>query len=294
MSLINLKDMLAVADQHKFAVGAFNAIDSNFIDAVFTAAEQSQSPVIINVAEVHLQYIDLEATSEYIKKKATYHHVPVCLNLDHGLTLATVKRAIDCGFSSVMFDGSHLPYQENIEKTREVVELCRPYNISVEGELGAVGGDEGGALESQADESLYTNISQAIEFVTQTGVDALAVAIGNTHGKYKGTPKLDFERLSQIHQLVNVPLVLHGGSGLSETDFRTTIEHGICKINFFTGMSQAALTQITQDIQAEYLDNKYNYYLMMMANTQNAIAQTVCEQMRIFNSINKAHLYGKA
>ncbi|EEX49415.1 ketose 1,6-bisphosphate aldolase [Pasteurella dagmatis] len=291
MALLNLKSILAVANQHKFAVGAFNAIDSNFIDAVFAAAQQQQSPVIINVAEVHLKYIDLEPTVEYIKKKAALAGVPVCLNLDHGLTFPTIERAIKCGFSSIMFDGSQLSYAENIAQTRKVVELCQNYGISVEGELGAVGGDEGGALESHADVALYTKVEQAVEFVHETGIDALAVAIGNTHGKYKGIPKLDFERLEQIHQAVSVPLVLHGGSGLSVEDFQKTIQRGICKINFFTGMSQAALQSVEQDINNTELDTKYNYYLMMMNNMQQAINRTVAEQMQIFNSINKAQLY---
>ncbi|WP_439240275.1 ketose 1,6-bisphosphate aldolase [Lonepinella sp. BR2474] len=292
MALLNLKAILGVANQHQFAVGAFNAIDSNFIDAVFDAAGETQSPVIINVAEVHLPYIDIYATSDYIRKKAEQVGVPTCLNLDHGLTLPTIKTAIDCGFSSIMFDGSSLTYEQNIEQTREVVELCQKYAISVEGELGAVGGDEGGALESMADTALYTNVDQAVDFVQQTGIDALAVAIGNTHGKYKGEPKLDFERLAQIHQAVSIPLVLHGGSGISAIDFRKTIERGICKINFFTGMSQSALQSIEKDVTNHALSQKYNYYLMMMENVQQAIKQTVAEQMQIFNSINKATYYG--
>ncbi|TCP91241.1 fructose-bisphosphate aldolase [Cricetibacter osteomyelitidis] len=293
MSLINLADMLAVANQHKFAVGAFNAIDSNFIDAVFTAAQQNQSPVIVNMAEVHLPYIDMYSASEYIKKKAALANVPVCLNLDHGLTMPTIEKAIECGFSSIMFDGSHLSYEENITQTRKVAELCHQYGISVEGELGAVGGDEGGALESLADQALYTKVEQAKEFVGETGIDALAVAIGNTHGKYKGEPKLDFERLQQIHQAVDVPLVLHGGSGISAADFRKTIALGICKINFFTGMSQAALQSLEKDAGNAELIQKYNYYLLMMSNMQHAISQTVAEQMDIFRSINKAELYAR-
>ena len=294
MKLLNLKNILAVADQHKFGVGAFNAIDSNFIDAVFHAAQTNHSPIIINVAEVHLKYIDIFSTSEYIKKKAALSGLPVCLNLDHGLTFSTIEKAIQCGFSSVMFDGSSLPYEENIAQTRKVVELCRNHGISVEGELGAVGGDEGGALESAADEALYTKVEQAKEFVDATGIDALAVAIGNTHGKYKGEPKLDLERLQQIDQAVSVPLVLHGGSGISAQDFRKTIELGICKITFFTGMSQAAIQSIEQDVRSAGLEQRYNYYLIMMEKMQRAISDTVAEQMSIFGSVNKAELYGKS
>ena len=130
MKLLNLKNILAVADQHKFGVGAFNAIDSNFIDAVFHAAQTNHSPIIINVAEVHLKYIDIFSTSEYIKKKAALSGLPVCLNLDHGLTFPTIEKAIQCGFSSVMFDGSSLPYEENIAQTRKVVELCRNHGTA--------------------------------------------------------------------------------------------------------------------------------------------------------------------
>ena len=174
------------------------------------------------------------------------------------------------------------------------MELCRNHGISVEGELGAVGGDEGGALESAADEALYTKVEQAKEFVDATGIDALAVAIGNTHGKYKGEPKLDFQRLQQIDQSVSVPLVLHGGSGISAQDFRKTIELGICKINFFTGMSQAAIQSIEQDVRSAGLEQRYNYYLIMMEKMQRAISDTVAEQMSIFGSVNKAELYGKS
>ncbi|WP_032093924.1 ketose 1,6-bisphosphate aldolase [Necropsobacter rosorum] len=291
MALLNLTDILAVADKHNFAVGAFNAIDSNFIDAVFDAANVNRSPVIINVAEVHLPYIDIYATADYIKKKAADSGLPVCLNLDHGFTFSTIETAVQCGFSSIMFDGSGLSYEQNLAQTRKVVELCHRYNISVEGELGAVGGDEGGALESAADTALYTPPEQAADFVQSTGIDALAVAIGNTHGKYKGVPKLDFARLTQIDNAVPIPLVLHGGSGLSAEDFRNAIARGIRKINFFTGMSQAALQSIEQDVATTALVHKYNYYLIMMENMQRAISTTVAQQMAIFNSIHKAELY---
>lgn len=291
MPLLNLHDILAVAKARQFAVGAFNATDSHFIDAVFAAASRAQAPVIINMAEVHLPWIDMEAASAYIHAKAKHSGLPVCLNLDHGMTPATIERAIRCGFSSVMFDGSALPYEDNVAQTRAVVELCHAHGISVEGELGAVGGDEGGALESEADAALYTNVEQARDFVAQTGIDALAVAIGNTHGKYKGEPKLDFERLAAIRDAVPVPLVLHGGSGIGEDGFRRAIALGICKINFFTGMSQAAMDSLARGIAHEDAAKKYNYYLMMMADMQHAIADTVGEQMRIFGSTGQAVHY---
>jgi fructose-bisphosphate aldolase class II len=292
MALINLKDNLNIAQQHKFGVGAFNAIDSHFVDAIFSAAQQNASPVILNVAEVHLKHIDIADIAAYVLHKAQKSNLPVTLNLDHGLSFATVKKAIACGFSSVMFDGSHLPFEENVRQTQEVVNYCRDFNISVEAELGAVGGDEGGNLVGAANEALYTNVAQAKEFVDLTGIDTLAVAIGNSHGQYKGVPKLDFDRLRDINASVGIPLVLHGGSGLSVNDFQTAISLGICKINFYTGMSQAAITSMTTNIHHPDLAKKYDHYLLMMKQTQQAIAQSVATQMEIYQSCQKAHLYG--
>jgi fructose-bisphosphate aldolase, class II len=292
MALINLKENLHIAQQHKFGVGAFNAIDSHFVDAIFSAAEKNASPVILNIAEVHLKHIDMEDVSTYVLHKAKKSNLPVTLNLDHGLSFATVKKAIACGFSSVMFDGSHLPFEENVRQTQEVVNYCRDFNISVEAELGAVGGDEGGNLVGAANQALYTNVAQAKEFVDLTGIDTLAVAIGNSHGKYKGIPKLDFQRLDDINKTLGIPLVLHGGSGLSVSDFQTAISLGICKINFYTGMSQAAITSIDNNIANADLSQKYDHYLLMMKQVQQAIAQSVETQMEIYQSCQKAHLYG--
>lgn len=292
MALLNLKEILGVAKTHQFGVGAFNAIDSHFVDAIMQAAEKNRAPVIFNVAEVHLKHIDIEDISAYVLHRAKKSDLPITLNLDHGLSFETVKKAIACGFSSVMFDGSHLPYEENVRQTQEVVKYCRNYNISVEAELGAVGGDEGGNLVGAANEALYTNVAQAKEFVELTGIDTLAVAIGNSHGKYKGEPKLDFGRLSDINSSVGVPLVLHGGSGLSVNDFQTAIELGICKINFYTGMSQAAITTIADSINNTDLEQKYDHYLLMMKHVQAAIAHSVERQMEIYHSCHKADLYG--
>lgn len=164
-----------------------------------------------------------------MKFEAARHAIPVVLNLDHGLHFESVVQALRLGFSSVMFDGSTLGYEENVRQTREVVKMCHAVGVSVEAELGAVGGDEGGALYGHADESLFTDPQLARDFVDRTGIDALAVAIGNAHGKYRGEPKLDFPRLDAIRQQAAIPLVLHGGSGISDADFRRAIELGIHK-----------------------------------------------------------------
>ncbi|MFB2831874.1 ketose 1,6-bisphosphate aldolase [Aeromonas jandaei] len=291
MAMITLKDSLKIAKDHKFAVGAFNAIDSHFIDAIFSSAEELQSPVILNVAEVHLKHVNIEDISTYIKYKAKKTSIPVTLNLDHGLSFDTIKKAIECGFTSIMFDGSHLSYERNIEMTQSIVQYCRGFGVSVEAELGAVGGDEGGDLHGSADEALYTRVEQAEEFVRLTGIDALAVAIGNSHGNYKGTPKLDFERLIDINSVAGIPLVLHGGSGLSVQDFKSAINCGICKVNFYTGMSQAAIASIARNISNPEFMKKYDHYLMMMLQAQREISSSVTAQMRIYSSEHKANLY---
>lgn len=291
MRFMNLAEILKVAKKEKFAVGAFNAIDSHFVDAIFAAAQQNRSPVILNFAEVHSRLVNLEEMADYVTFKARHADVPVTLNLDHGLTFATVKRALDSGFTSIMFDGSHLSYEENVRQTAEVVALCRERNVSVEGELGAVGGDEGGALEGAADSALYTDVDLAHDFVSRTGIDALAVAIGNSHGRYKGVPKLDFERLDALAKCVDIPLVLHGGSGLSTDDFRRAISLGIAKINFYTGMSQSALLTLENKLHDTALSQKYDHYLLLMKEVQHAISDTVTEQMAIFGSQNRAGGY---
>lgn len=291
MALIPLARLLRTARDHRFAVGAFNGVDSYFIDAIFAAHQRLKAPLIINCAEVHLKLIELEDIAAYVHYKAKATGLPVTLNLDHGLTFPTVERALAADFSSVMFDGSHLSYEENVRQTAEVVKLCHARGVSVEGELGAVGGDEGGNLEGAASEAHYTDPAQALDFVTRTGIDVLAVAIGNSHGKYKGVPKLDFERLDTLAKTVATPLVLHGGSGLSTDDFKRAVSLGIAKINFYTGMSQTALARITADLADPELSRKYDHYLMSMARARAAVSETVAEQIAIFGSDGKAGLY---
>ncbi|RPI02615.1 MAG: ketose 1,6-bisphosphate aldolase [Calditrichaeota bacterium] len=280
MSLVNSKSMLQSAWEGKYAVGAFNVVNLEFLEAIFETAVATSSPLILSIAEVHLPFVNLENICPIIRDMALRAHVPIALHLDHGVSQATVWRSLRNGFTSVMFDGSKLPFENNIAETRSIVELCHPLGVTVEAELGAVGGDEGGGLESQADPSLFTDPAMAKEFVDKTGVDALAVAIGNSHGKYKGEPKLDFARLQHINELCGIPLVLHGGSGISATDFKHAIRLGIAKINFYTGMSQAALTAASAFMAAS--SGRYHDYPLLMQNIKKAVAETVAEQIDIF------------
>ncbi|WP_312229689.1 ketose 1,6-bisphosphate aldolase [Pseudescherichia sp.] len=285
MPLISLADGLKHARVHQYALGAFNVLDTHFLRALFAAAKQQRSPFIINIAEVHFKYLSLDTLVEAVKYEAARHDIPVVLNLDHGLHFEAVVQALRLGFTSVMFDGSTLDYEENVRQTREVVKMCHAVGVSVEAELGAVGGDEGGALYGHADEAFFTDPAKARDFVDRTGIDALAVAIGNSHGKYKGEPKLDFARLEAIRQQTGLPLVLHGGSGISDADFRRAISLGIHKINFYTGMSQAALAAVDRSMTAR--DQIYDEFAELMLSIEQAITDIVAEQMRIFGSEGK-------
>ncbi|WP_312414202.1 ketose 1,6-bisphosphate aldolase [Pseudescherichia sp.] len=285
MPLISLADGLKHARVHQYALGAFNVLDTHFLRALFAAAKQQRSPFIINIAEVHFKYLSLDTLVEAVKYEAARHAIPVVLNLDHGLHFEAVVQALRLGFTSVMFDGSTLDYEENVHQTREVVKMCHAVGVSVEGELGAVGGDEGGALYGHADEAFFTDPAKARDFVDRTGIDALAVAIGNAHGKYKGEPKLDFARLEAIRQQTGLPLVLHGGSGISDADFRRAISLGIHKINFYTGMSQAALAAVDKSMTAR--DQIYDEFAELMLSIEQAITDIVAEQMRVFGSEGK-------
>jgi len=286
MAFVTLKKVLDRAYRQHYAVGAFNIIDLGFLEAIILAAHRSVSPVILNIAEVHFPYVTMENIVPAAREIAGRENFDIVLNLDHGLTMDAIERALSNGFTSIMFDGSHLDFEENIRQTSEVVRMCHARNISVEAELGAVGGAEGGGLVGAADPAKYTDVDQARIFVEKTGVDALAVAIGNSHGRYKGEPDLDFERLRAIRDATCIPLVLHGGSGISADDFRKAISLGIAKINFFTGMSDAAMKAVSEYMSTA--GTRYNDYPMMLNLVKERVAGVVMEQMEIFGSKGQA------
>ena len=235
LMLVNLKEVLKDAEEKHYAVGLFNAINLEMARGVLAAAEESRSPVIIGSAEVLLKYASLEELSSFLLPMAKRASVPVVVHYDHGLTPEKIYRAMELGFTSVMYDCSAYPYRENINRVLKMTELAHSRGITVEGELGHVGDNM-----SSDDGSIYTQPEQAAEYAEQTGVDALAVAIGTAHGVYKTTPRLDIGRLKEIRGAVSTALVLHGGSGLSDDDFRATIAAGISKINIFTDLNLAA------------------------------------------------------
>jgi fructose-bisphosphate aldolase, class II len=286
MPLVSLKSVVTKAYQKRYAVGAFNIINLTFLEAITDAARRTASPVILNIAEVHFPFVTMENIVPVVREIAAREKFDIVLNLDHGLTMTAIERALANKFTGIMFDGSHLDFDENLRQTREVVKMCHALDVSVEAELGAVGGAEGGGLVGEADPGKFTDIDQARQFVKETGVDVLAVAIGNSHGRYKGPPQLDFERLKDIRDAVNIPLVLHGGSGISALDFKKAVSLGISKINFFTGMSDVAI-QTTKKFLGE-MGAKYNDYPLMMNAVKESVSQVVAEQMDIFGSVGQA------
>ena len=244
MGLVTLKDLLATSIKEKYAVGGFVTFDYSSTEAIIKAAEKTGGKAIVMVpwgmiAERERRDEYLAITADMIRNSSA----DIALHLDHGANFKEVMLAIHAGFSSVMYDGSALPFDENIANTKKVVEAAHACGVSVEGEIGHVGGAEGGALISgglTADSSMYTTVDEAVKFYEETGVDALAVAFGTVHGIVKGTPKLDLERLAAIRDALNIRLVMHGGSGLSDEAFRSTVENGVNKINYFTEMSLTA------------------------------------------------------
>lgn len=286
MGLVTLTEILKESVEKKYAVGAFDTLDDNFTEAIVAAAEEEGLPVILMVPNFFADDRDGRQMSFYFNRlldRCQRATVPVCLHLDHGNSFACCVRAIHGGCTSIMFDGSALPMEENMAITKELVKIAHSCGVSVEAEIGHVGSPEGGELEaSDVDTSKYTRPEDAKRFVEETGVDALAVAVGTVHGLFKGTPKIDTQRLDQIRELVKIPLVLHGGSGLPESEFRAAIEHGINKINFFTGLSLAASGAI--DAKLKEFNGKIHYIELINA-AHEACKAAVKEQMRIFGTL---------
>lgn len=232
--LVNLNDVLLPAKKAGYGVGLFNTLNSEMAKGVLCAAERNQSPVIIGTAEVLLPYASLEEIAELLLPMAKRATVPVVLHFDHGLTEEACYKALDLGFTSIMYDCSTEDYETNLRKVKEMAKIAHDRGATIEAELGHVGQADG-----DDPSAFYTDPRQAKEFVEYTGADALAIAVGTAHGAYKFPPKLDFERIQTIASLIPTPLVLHGGSGLTDEDFREAIRRGISKINIFTDINIA-------------------------------------------------------
>ena len=277
--LVNLNEVLKKAQNEKYAVGLFNTTDTDMLQAVIEAAEESNSPVILGTAEVLLPYGELKLIAPSVIAAAKRAKVPVVVHYDHGLTFGRCIEALKLGFSSIMFDGSAKPYEQNIAETREMVKIAHAFGATVEGEIGHVGE---AAKEDNLLTDMYTTPEEAKAYLEATGVDALAVAIGSAHGVYKKKPMLNIERLKEISSAVKVPLVLHGGSGLSDDDFKNTIRNGIAKVNIFTDLCLAG-ERAMKDGEEKKLG-----YLETRNLKVEYIKETVKHKMALFGSVNKA------
>jgi len=283
MPLTPYNMLLQEARKGNYAVGAFNVFGMEFLPAILDVAEEEKSPVILQIAPLHFYLSDLPEYVKYVKSQIAQVKAPVALNLDHGKTREIIIKGIRDGFPSVMFDASRLPFEQNLKQTKEIVEMCKPLGMTVEAELGNLN-DEGVELTAETRNKFFTNPDQAAKFVKETGIDALAVSIGNAHGFYKGEPKLDFTRLQQIRDKVPVPLVLHGGSGIPENDFKKAITLGINKINIYTEMSASASLMMksllnAHDTPADFPATLYQVRL--------AVKEVVREKMHVFGSCGK-------
>ena len=277
--LVNLNDVLKKAQKEHYAVGLFNAPDTVMLEATISAAEELNSPIIIGTAEVLLPYGDLKLIAPGMIAAARRAKVPVVVHFDHGLTFERCIEALKLGFSSVMFDGSAGDEKQNIADTREIVRIAHAMGASVEGEIGHVGEAVNG---DGADGDRYTTVAEAQNFLAATDVDALAIAIGTAHGAYKAKPRLDIERLKEIRAAVDTPLVLHGGSGLSDDDFRNTIREGIAKVNIFTDLCLAGEAAMRRAA------NENPNYLEARNLTVSAVKAAVKEKLLLFGSQNRA------
>ena len=280
--LVNMEEMLKKAQTGRYGIGFFNAVNVEMARAVIETAGELRAPVIVGTAEILLGAMPMENVADYLIPMAKRAPVPVAVHYDHGLTKEKCLDALKMGFTSVMYDRSTAPYDENLADVAEMVRICHAMGVTVEGELGHVGDNEGaGRLEKPSD--FYTDPAAAADFVRRTGVDALAVAVGNAHGDYKFPPKLDFERISAIREAAGIPLVLHGGSGLSDADFRQAVLCGVCKINIFTDLDRAGKAGIEKG-----LCGGAGSMTDLIPREIEAMKETVREKIRLFGSENRA------
>lgn len=274
--LVNLVEILKLAEEGHFAVGAFNTPNLECVNAVLSAAEGLGVPVILAHAQLHEEVSPLEKIGPVMLLAARRSKVPVCVHLDHCETLDYLQRALDLGFTGVMYDGSLLPYDENLANTKKAVEMAHKYNCGVEAELGALASREGGASAGAG--PVYTDPGEAVDFCRETGIDAFAPSFGTAHGIYKSKPVLDLERVRVIAERTGLPLVMHGGSGVSPEDYRTGIRYGLRKINYYSYMSKAGVTAVKELLGREDV----TFFHDLAITAERAMASDVQRAMRVF------------
>lgn len=276
MALVKMKDLLKRAEEKNIGCGAFSVGNMEMVKGAIRAAEELNTPIILQIAEVRLKNSPLHLMGPMMVQAAKEAKVDVAVHLDHGLTLETVDKALELGFTSVMLDASTLPFEENIAKVKTVVEKARKYGATVEAELGLVGGSEDGSCDHGI---RCTDPDDAVVYARETGIDALAVAIGNAHGNYPVAPTLAFDVLEKIHEKVDIPLVLHGGSGITDKDFQRAISLGIRKVNIAT----ASFNSLTAHVE-KYMasTDKHNFFDLNEAMVQGTY-ENVKRHILVFN-----------
>ncbi len=283
--LVTLNKIMEIAEERKIAVGAFNTPNLESLRAVIEAAEELKLPVIIDFAQCHEPWIPLSVIGPIMVEEAKKAEVPVCVHLDHGETLEYLQQALDLGFTSIMYDGSVLPYEENLANTKKAVEMAAEKGASVEAELGSMGRRESGAGDNTGAEDetkIYTDPELAAVFVEASGIDALACSFGTTHGIYLTEPKLDFDVVRNVRRLTgNIPVVMHGGSGVSKEDYRKAIEAGVRKVNYFTYMDKAGGKGASEYLNSLKEGEPLFFSSLSMAAAK-AMKENVKEAMRQF------------
>ena len=283
MELMTTKQILKKAQEEHYAIGAFNVENMEMVMAVISAAEEMNAPVIMQTTPSTVKYAGLDYFLANVKVAASRANIPVVMHLDHGSSLELASQAFRTGYTSIMIDGSHDDFETNVKLSKSVVDMCKPSGIAVEAELGKVGGKEDDLDGGDGD--IYTDPLEAKEFVQRTGVDSLAIAIGTAHGMYKGEPKLDLERLSAIREVVSVPLVLHGGSGIPDSKVQEAIRRGICKVNYATELRIAYTSGVNRYLSEnpEEIDpKKYNKAGI------DEVKKFVIDKMKVCGCVNKA------
>lgn len=284
MAIVNMRDMLYHAYNNGYAVGAFDLVSLDFLEAVISAAERCRAPVILSLAEPHFKHYDFELMMPAVEAAAKRASVPVAIQLDHGTSLDSAVRAINLGCNGIMVDSSQQNLPENIDATRAIVAMAHACGVPVVGELGYVAGIEGEEAERHPGEAVYTIPAEAKAFVERSGVDFLAVSIGTIQGRVKGRTKLDFPRLKQIHTAVDIPLVIHGGSGLTEEQFRRLTSMGVAKINYFTALSDIA----AEAMRAQVKSDRNGSFIDLKRGVKEAIGTEVERCLKLWGSAGRA------
>ena len=278
--LVTLNDLFKNIDKNKVkAYGAFNLHCYEMILPFFQASKEINIPIIMQISTGTAQYIGYKLLSDSVKSLSETSGMDICLHLDHCSKEESIKEAIDSGFSSVMIDGSSLPINENIKLTKRVVEFAHGKGVSVEGEIGTIGGNEDG-IKANIDASMYTEPNDALRFYKETGIDAMAISIGTAHGLYKGKAKISFEKLKEIKELTNAPLVLHGGTGVSNEDIKKCVEYGIKKVNVGTELNATWIEKAKETFKnGKFSDSLRN----LLIPVNNSVKEVLLDKIKLIS-----------